>query len=459
MAPKGPSSRKRSTSLSYAKPTASSAAKYAPSSPTKPHSVATSSHAPSHTFFASRASQPPASSSLSSLSIALAKLDVPRPTRPNTSLGFNRDLCGELLKEKSSVTSQDDTNVGKHRGTASSVSRPLPLKRASTVGSMGTPQSSTVPNRQSELMLPPPVPQVKQSAGSNGGVHESTEQSVPKKINLRSGIVVGKPRGNISFGTRQPAGSNSTLRAFGAGALNGLTKGRVIHRASRQTSLPTVEGSPVKGGVKIPNNSSKEAQDDVVDVVCVPKESEDDNVFLDKPSEPQDDETSQNDLDIILATSDSGKGKGKEKILVPWDVAASRRASMASHLLSQSLSALPQTPARAPPPERRVGLRPGLRSSSSTYPSSSKEGAQTAPGALGGGIGTSNGAHVSAHGKSPADVSPPGSTDSKRGSLKVLKSCKIYVDVRTDEGDDAGGLFVEMLKGLGAKVFEHLFTT
>ncbi|KDQ55074.1 hypothetical protein JAAARDRAFT_107648, partial [Jaapia argillacea MUCL 33604] len=30
--------------------------------------------------------------------------------------------------------------------------------------------------------------------------------------------------------------------------------------------------------------------------------------------------------------------------------------------------------------------------------------------------------------------------------------CVIFVDVRTDDGDDAGGLFVEMLKGLGAKI-------
>lgn len=35
---------------------------------------------------------------------------------------------------------------------------------------------------------------------------------------------------------------------------------------------------------------------------------------------------------------------------------------------------------------------------------------------------------------------------------EVLKDCTIFVDVRTEDGDDAGGLFVEMLKGLGARV-------
>jgi len=36
--------------------------------------------------------------------------------------------------------------------------------------------------------------------------------------------------------------------------------------------------------------------------------------------------------------------------------------------------------------------------------------------------------------------------------LEIIKSCVVFVDVRTDEGDEAGGLFVEMLKGLGARV-------
>ena len=38
------------------------------------------------------------------------------------------------------------------------------------------------------------------------------------------------------------------------------------------------------------------------------------------------------------------------------------------------------------------------------------------------------------------------------GSLDVLKSCTIFVDVRSENGEDAGALFVDMLRGLGAKV-------
>lgn len=69
---------------------------------------------------------------------------------------------------------------------------------------------------------------------------------------------------------------------------------------------------------------------------------------------------------------------------------------------------------------------------------------ETAPGALGNGIG----AHVS----SGRGESSNGKKKSGSGALKVLKECIIFVDVRTDDGDDAGSLFVDMLKGLGARV-------
>ncbi|KAF8342841.1 uncharacterized protein EI90DRAFT_2902879 [Cantharellus anzutake] len=40
--------------------------------------------------------------------------------------------------------------------------------------------------------------------------------------------------------------------------------------------------------------------------------------------------------------------------------------------------------------------------------------------------------------------------------LKTLKDCVIYVDVRTDDGSDAGQLFINMLKGLGARILTRL---
>ena len=82
---------------------------------------------------------------------------------------------------------------------------------------------------------------------------------------------------------------------------------------------------------------------------------------------------------------------------------------------------------------------------------------QTAPGALGkngaSGSGTPPGAQHVSKSKSGGVAGASGSTS---GSLKVLKDCTIFVDVRTDDGDDAGALFVDMLRGMGAKVSNRL---
>ncbi|KAH9918813.1 uncharacterized protein B0H18DRAFT_882571 [Fomitopsis serialis] len=41
----------------------------------------------------------------------------------------------------------------------------------------------------------------------------------------------------------------------------------------------------------------------------------------------------------------------------------------------------------------------------------------------------------------------------------VLRECTVFVDVRTDDGDDAGGLFVDMLADMGAKVLTRVGQT
>ncbi|KZT23577.1 hypothetical protein NEOLEDRAFT_1069361 [Neolentinus lepideus HHB14362 ss-1] len=74
--------------------------------------------------------------------------------------------------------------------------------------------------------------------------------------------------------------------------------------------------------------------------------------------------------------------------------------------------------------------------------------ARSAPGLLGRAAkGTAT--HVSASRKARAESVAP------ETGLGVLKDCTIFVDVRTDDGDDAGGLFVEMLMGLGAKILSR----
>ncbi|KZT36374.1 hypothetical protein SISSUDRAFT_989301 [Sistotremastrum suecicum HHB10207 ss-3] len=58
---------------------------------------------------------------------------------------------------------------------------------------------------------------------------------------------------------------------------------------------------------------------------------------------------------------------------------------------------------------------------------------------------------VTAPVQNDADAEGKKAGPSKPVSLNVLKSCVIFVDVRTEVGEDAGTLFVDMLKGLGAR--------
>ncbi|EIW80751.1 hypothetical protein CONPUDRAFT_82834 [Coniophora puteana RWD-64-598 SS2] len=123
---------------------------------------------------------------------------------------------------------------------------------------------------------------------------------------------------------------------------------------------------------------------------------------------------------------------------------------MALMSLSQSLSTIPVTPPKPPKPVV-VGTRTGLRSSLSGHPTSANGTGE------GGSVSQdtdmrivpSNGAGGSMN---LAGGSGSGGKDKSKKSLKVLKSCTIFVDVRTDDGDDAGSLFVDMLRGLGARI-------
>ena len=118
------------------------------------------------------------------------------------------------------------------------------------------------------------------------------------------------------------------------------------------------------------------------------------------------------------------------------------------------------------PPKGRASEGKGkARAASGSFPSNSA-GAKTAPGALGKPGGS--GAHVSSRGKSGDSSNSNhanganrtnGVTPPTAGSLKVLKGCKIFVDVKSDNGDDGAPLFVEMLEGLGAKVLGSVGST
>ncbi|KAG1742552.1 hypothetical protein EDB19DRAFT_1701821 [Suillus lakei] len=202
----------------------------------------------------------------------------------------------------------------------------------------------------------------------------------------------------------------TTTGVFGPGLVKPSMK------ASRKTSLPSVMASPVKGG------GGGTFDDNIINATA--------NLW---------EQNKEADLVIEELVGSADKGKQREG----WD---SRRASSALHALSRSLSALPKTP----PKLVAAGTRTGLRSSSSTYHDASGSGFKFAQDAKDKGKFKEGTETSNAPSKSDAAAT------AGKSVLKVLKKCAIFVDVRTDDGDDAGSLFVDMLRGLGARILARV---
>jgi hypothetical protein len=267
--------------------------------------------------------------------------------------------------------------------------------------------------------------------------HRTDAGPTVKKINLHSGVIVGK-------------NSLSMPRGFVYG---GVGKKRPFEKVSKKSSLPVVEGSPVKAcGSMQTLDSDEPPLPSTTEILAATLSSrKEDNDQEEAPAvmaavEPMNLQDVIAEHVSVLGFDKSSAEDGQAESADMWKD-ASRRASLASQFLQQTLAVLPSTP----PPAKASGsklkatersqsssqrTRSGLRSGSNSDVVSSRSAPRTLP----------NGPVVSAH------VSKPSSTTATSSSLKVLKSCTIFVDVRTDDGDDAGGLFVDMLKGLGAKV-------
>jgi hypothetical protein len=374
---------------------------------------------------------------LSNLSLALEKLRAPPPSRPATTLGFTRhmDSAADAIGiSKNIPKAKDDSTICLGNGSpSSSRTGAMPLKRAVTLGSVASLQPNGRPPSSTTTTLTTRPSTVLPAAGSVA------------KINLNSGIVVGKS-------------SFSKSQGFVYG---GVGKRRAFEKVSKKSSLPVVEASPVKG------SESSRGVDGKPDELPLPSMNHmfpTTSTSLEKDSsraavpavpvgvEPMNLQGSLiGDVDIPRAdgkVDDNLADAGETELPDVWKD-ASRRASLASQFLQQTLAVLPSTPppgsskstAVVRPPSSSQGTRSGLRSSSSLDVASS----ESAPRAA------SNGPEVRAH-ASHSDTTAVASSATKLSSLKVLKSCTIFVDVRTDDGDDAGGLFVDMLRGLGAKV-------
>ena len=296
--------------------------------------------------------------------------------------------------------------------------------------------------RAANLMLPPPLPKPKVAGSSS----DAEADGGKKKINLGSGMISGRGRGGFTFG------SMPSRPRFGvAGAGRG---GHVVHKASKRSNLPVIEGSPVKpaGG----SSAFAEESDEDKDAKMLGVEDENEaGSSTDKgkgrmgapPIAGLDVEALRAMVrgEIALEDAEADEDDPKEKFQH-----GVRRASMISRLLSQSVSEMPETPPRKTPATEGKGK---ARASSGTFPQSSLQ--NTAPGALGKGSGV--GARVSANtrgmaaavaaaGTSPntsveeedAPESPQGSNTKKKHAktLKILTGCKVFVDVRNEWGAD-----------------------
>ena len=368
--------------------------------------------------------------SLSNLSQALERLKMPPPPRPGTSIGFVRDGGDNSTLPP---TSKDDLfTSGSDQARAAKAGPPSKLKRVNTVGhSAMRPRASTV--GPASRPKPPGIPAAVFSASI--AMSKDDEVPPPPKINVHTGMI-GKSRVPMSH----------VKPLFG-----GVGMGRVFQKVSKKSGLPTVEGSPVKGG------SGPSVQ---VEVMNMPKLEDESSGSSRAAEQNAVGETGNVFSNLHVGDLLAGNSDAEFDPHDSWKHNASRRASLASQLLSQTLSRDPHTPPN-PPKKSPVEPQTGPSSTSPTngrvlrsasvQPSSA--GTRTAPGALGRASGT--GAHVSA-----SRDGESGSGEKKAGgSLKLLKKCKIFVDVRTDDGDDAGGLFVDMLRGMGAKARFHLLHT
>lgn len=207
--------------------------------------------------------------------------------------------------------------------------------------------------------------------------------------------------------------------------------------ASKQTTLSTVPASPARSAAPTEVETTQDAPPDVLDVdAWAPSDCKD------KGKEKVENET--NKLAYSVPLTDEPRTKDQHLLEL---VSPSRRASQASMLLTQSLS-LPRGPAgrqAARSASASTAVRPILRSPVKTR-GRTRPPPPAPPAALDG----------DATAKPDDPMAGKRSNARMPGSLDVLKDCIIFVDIRTEEGEDAAALFVDMLRALGARVCTDL---
>lgn len=360
---------------------------------------------------------------------------MPAPSRPNTSMGFNRDTLGDDDIVRPPARSKDDVTIGRtsiglgsragggvQRATTLGSSAFKPLSNAAASSSKTTSAAGT-----STKLVQKPLSMFMANKANKGGA------SKPDASARRMGAFGGKPS------------------IFGGG---------VRRTVSKKTTLPVVIGSPVKGGGERGDDASMQEAAE---------------------GEEGDDDAAEGDEDggkifnaivnggsataLLANLLAQGPEKSKEKEATHRPVHSSRRVSMLSRDLSHSLSALPPPPAvsgvrgamgppATPPMGSRVNASLGSGSGSSASGSPSLAGPT---GAKRSSARIANAApKVGSDGPSSAGKKAAVAAEPVNPAKKILKDCVIFVDVKSEDGDEAGSLFVEMLEGIGARV-SYLF--
>ncbi len=345
-------------------------------------------------------SKPMNGSALSNLSSALEKLAVPPPSRPTSSLSFNSD--------------NEDASTSR-TGTLSR-SATLDSAELSTASSS---KSTTAASSSSKTML----------------AQRSVTDFFKKDALTRPGRLMsgtgGLPRG-------KPC----------------IFPYRAVQKVSQKTPLPVIPASPVKG-----SGDGDDDNDAMIGVEQTHGSAK--SVWESKVVAPTPEAMELSEL--VGAHLIKGKRKAVDEA-DGWGKNASRRASMAFNMLSQSMPPRPAPKVSgdmgppATPPKRE-----GLRSSASTHPSAPSSSASSSASRKPNGLGPKRtpslnnddddeaGRDDRSYSYSGRKVS--GSKKPADPSLNILSGVKVYVDVRdSSNGVDCGDVFIDMLKRLGAKV-------
>ena len=341
-------------------------------------------------------------------------------------MGFNRDFLGDDDEPDVPTRSQDDGKVG--RASLGLGRTDGTVKRAATLGA-GAFKASTTASTSTTT-----------STAASSSKTATGNQPVQKTLTM---FMSNKSSGSLK------ASTGPVLHAAGRPGIGNINKssifggfGGVRRTISKKTPLPMVLGSPVKGGESADETMVDDNKADEDAKTNVGEEA--DNNFM----APANISTATVLAEDSTPTEGPGDGKQKE-----------------TNSLSRSLSTLPiaKPPTKGlmgpPPTPPSVGNISNRSTGSNASGASSLSPSQAGPfGAIRSSARIAKSAPARATMKSGTD----GHASSSKGTAdaaspptlvpKILDGCVIFVDVKTEAGDEAGSVFVTMLEELGARV-------